>query len=144
MCFFSSRRRHTRCALVTGVQTCALPICSIRWSSSGIFLSSGVSLTVAIRTASCGLFGVLVGVLAGGLALLSLAGGRRGLGRLQRVGRRDVERLGRHRRRGTARIAILPGLGPGRSLAGAGVGPAAFLTPDPLTRSDARRVGQEG
>src|SRR3546814_3125336 len=28
--FFSSRRRHTRCALVTGVQTCALPI-SLRW-----------------------------------------------------------------------------------------------------------------
>src|SRR3546814_17300413 len=26
--FFSSRRRHTRCALVTVVQTCALPICS--------------------------------------------------------------------------------------------------------------------
>src|SRR3546814_4539303 len=24
--FFSSRRRHTRCALVTGVQTCARPI----------------------------------------------------------------------------------------------------------------------
>src|SRR3546814_3268923 len=24
---FSSRRRHTICALVTGVQTCALPIC---------------------------------------------------------------------------------------------------------------------
>src|SRR3546814_5111658 len=24
--FFSSRRQHTRCALVTGVQTCALPI----------------------------------------------------------------------------------------------------------------------
>src|SRR3546814_15513792 len=30
MCFvFSSRRRHTRCALVTGVQTCALPICAL-------------------------------------------------------------------------------------------------------------------
>src|SRR3546814_10214354 len=28
--FFSSRRRHTRCALVTGVQTCALPICAGR------------------------------------------------------------------------------------------------------------------
>src|SRR3546814_12784911 len=28
--FFSSRRRHTRCALVTGVQTCALPICPAR------------------------------------------------------------------------------------------------------------------
>src|SRR3546814_7033939 len=27
--FFSSRRRHTRCALVTGVQTCALPISGI-------------------------------------------------------------------------------------------------------------------
>src|SRR3546814_9467385 len=27
MVFCSSRRRHTRCALVTGVQTCALPIC---------------------------------------------------------------------------------------------------------------------
>src|SRR3546814_3961350 len=27
MFFFSSRRRHTSCALVTGVQTCALPIC---------------------------------------------------------------------------------------------------------------------
>src|SRR3546814_8189970 len=29
--FFSSRRRHTRCALVTGVQTCALPI----WARCG-------------------------------------------------------------------------------------------------------------
>src|SRR3546814_6911853 len=28
--FFSSRRRHTRCALVTGVQTCALPIFRFR------------------------------------------------------------------------------------------------------------------
>src|SRR3546814_3014487 len=27
--FFSSRRRHTSCALVTGVQTCALPIFEI-------------------------------------------------------------------------------------------------------------------
>src|SRR3546814_9339351 len=27
--FVSSRRRHTRCALVTGVQTCALPICRL-------------------------------------------------------------------------------------------------------------------
>src|SRR3546814_2917108 len=32
--FFSSRRRHTRCALVTGVQTCALPICgSDQWGN---------------------------------------------------------------------------------------------------------------
>src|SRR3546814_3072546 len=32
--FFSSRRRHTRCALVTGVQTCALPICIFNVSLS--------------------------------------------------------------------------------------------------------------
>src|SRR3546814_20580481 len=30
--FFSSRRRHTRCALVTGVQTCALPIFALETS----------------------------------------------------------------------------------------------------------------
>src|SRR3546814_13442786 len=30
--FFSSRRRHTSCALVTGVQTCALPILARRRS----------------------------------------------------------------------------------------------------------------
>src|SRR3546814_2123764 len=30
--FFSSRRRHTRCALVTGVQTCALPISHSAWA----------------------------------------------------------------------------------------------------------------
>src|SRR3546814_2705755 len=28
--FLSSRRRHTRCALVTGVQTCALPISGVK------------------------------------------------------------------------------------------------------------------
>src|SRR3546814_17962373 len=33
--FFSSRRRHTRCALVTGVQTCALPICWLQVSTCG-------------------------------------------------------------------------------------------------------------
>src|SRR3546814_10774562 len=34
--FFSSRRRHTRCALVTGVQTCALPICKGRPVLNGL------------------------------------------------------------------------------------------------------------
>src|SRR3546814_5206953 len=33
--FFSSRRRHTRCALVTGVQTCALPISCPAGASQG-------------------------------------------------------------------------------------------------------------
>src|SRR3546814_3545757 len=35
--FFSSRRRHTRCALVTGVQTCALPILR-RFDLNGLIL----------------------------------------------------------------------------------------------------------
>src|SRR3546814_13733627 len=35
--FLSSRRRHTRCALVTGVQTCALPISQKReWGIRGM------------------------------------------------------------------------------------------------------------
>src|SRR3546814_2770071 len=38
-CFLSSRRRHTRCALVTGVQTCALPIFDPdRWHLWGGYL----------------------------------------------------------------------------------------------------------
>src|SRR3546814_5498327 len=35
--FFSSRRRHTRCALVTGVQTCALPISRVDWIGNTSF-----------------------------------------------------------------------------------------------------------
>src|SRR3546814_8044537 len=39
--FFSSRRRHTRCALVTGVQTCALPICTITILDDGDGMDEG-------------------------------------------------------------------------------------------------------
>src|SRR3546814_15736755 len=39
--FFSSRRRHTRCALVTGVQTCALPIHEPREGAVLAFASHG-------------------------------------------------------------------------------------------------------
>src|SRR3546814_6794889 len=57
--FFSSRRRHTRCALVTGVQTCALPIfatqmgCSVEdaafdcWRVVNANMSQAVRRTVA-------------------------------------------------------------------------------------------------
>src|SRR3546814_1124579 len=44
LCFFSSRRRHTRCALVTGVQTCALPI------SGGIIVKSARGIREAYTT----------------------------------------------------------------------------------------------
>src|SRR3546814_4561743 len=45
--FFSSRRRHTRCALVTGVQTCALPIYDVAYALAGCILHGrgGVGLT---------------------------------------------------------------------------------------------------
>src|SRR3546814_6481541 len=39
--FFSSRRRHTRCALVTGVQTCALPISSAERALPRLKVSNG-------------------------------------------------------------------------------------------------------
>src|SRR3546814_14249196 len=44
--FFSSRRRHTRCALVTGVQTCALPIFPSFNESFGLPTTGYVTRTV--------------------------------------------------------------------------------------------------
>src|SRR3546814_8165390 len=46
--FFSSRRRHTSCALVTGVQTCALPIL---WTFAGSICLT-VVLSVVLREGS--------------------------------------------------------------------------------------------
>src|SRR3546814_718549 len=43
--FFSSRRRHTRCALVTGVQTCALPIFN-SFTTNTLSLGLGLLRTV--------------------------------------------------------------------------------------------------
>src|SRR3546814_995538 len=45
--FFSSRRRHTRCALVTGVQTCALPI-SLRPSTWRYYRQSLIATVSAL------------------------------------------------------------------------------------------------
>src|SRR3546814_1700707 len=45
--FFSSRRRHTRCALVTGVQTCALPI-SFRSSTYRPIAATGAKARHAV------------------------------------------------------------------------------------------------
>src|SRR3546814_4615959 len=41
--FFSSIRRHTRCALVTGVQTCALPISARGWLAPHDALNDGTA-----------------------------------------------------------------------------------------------------
>src|SRR3546814_6213322 len=46
MFFFSSRRRHTRCALVTGVQTCALPISSAEQLTSCSACTNGRMLWI--------------------------------------------------------------------------------------------------
>src|SRR3546814_20117664 len=54
--FFSSRRRHTICALVTGVQTCALPICWAEIQSSGAIsnaLSGKTDGTYSYRVRAC-------------------------------------------------------------------------------------------
>src|SRR3546814_9559550 len=51
--FFSSRRRHTRCALVTGVQTCALPI----------------SVSYVASRMGVGVVGVSMGLLSAGHAV---------------------------------------------------------------------------
>src|SRR3546814_2722370 len=47
--FFSSRRRHTRCALVTGVQTCALPICGTPGVARSIGGHGEAFLAVLVR-----------------------------------------------------------------------------------------------
>src|SRR3546814_1295166 len=78
--FFSSRRRHTRCALVTGVQTCALPI-----SSSGrTELGAGQEKPVTFNAAA-----LLLLIL--GLALIGwLAGRARSAMLAGRAGRKQI------------------------------------------------------
>src|SRR3546814_10964188 len=58
--FFSSRRRHTRCALVTGVQTCALPICITfncipgePWTAGQVFSDGETNVHSRLDTAGC-------------------------------------------------------------------------------------------
>src|SRR3546814_7743191 len=49
--FFSSRRRHTRCALVTGVQTCALPIfwgCVMQTLEQGFNIARNAALLAGL------------------------------------------------------------------------------------------------
>src|SRR3546814_11155010 len=62
--FFSSRRRHTRCALVTGVQTCALPIydpvrwgviATIFWGVAGLAVGLYIALQLAFPALNLGI-----------------------------------------------------------------------------------------
>src|SRR3546814_19193868 len=47
--FFSSIRRHTRCALVTGVQTCALPILDHEPARHRLALHLGINFLLWIK-----------------------------------------------------------------------------------------------
>src|SRR3546814_6240800 len=53
--FFSSRRRHTRCALVTGVQTCALPILIslMLYLYCRCWRSTAVTVVTCLLTVAC-------------------------------------------------------------------------------------------
>src|SRR3546814_2835802 len=59
--FFSSRRRHTRCALVTGVQTCALPIFAFQFPLKKDLDFDDVSLQVAAQVEDGALRNVFLG-----------------------------------------------------------------------------------
>src|SRR3546814_15027538 len=87
--FFSSRRRHTRCALVTGVQTCALPICIgvDRMRSTKI---APLSLSTSYLTGSASL-GISMTTLISSGTLLPVGTWSRPMGlRFLRRGRRGV------------------------------------------------------
>src|SRR3546814_9021954 len=91
-CFLSSRRRHTRCALVTGVQTFALPIYRrhgpmIIISASGMLAGGRVMHHVASFGPDPRNAIVLSGFQAGGTRGAVLARGERHL----RLFGRDVE-----------------------------------------------------
>src|SRR3546814_1159061 len=53
VCVFSSRRRHTICALVTGVQTCALPISWAKRSTTGRAWHTGLGYWTRQNTEQC-------------------------------------------------------------------------------------------
>src|SRR3546814_1845893 len=57
--FFSSRRRHTRCALVTGVQTCALPISRPLDSAEFLVGQHAIPLTSDEFVSACRFFPIV-------------------------------------------------------------------------------------
>src|SRR3546814_1386844 len=103
--FFSSRRRHTRCALVTGVQTCALPISLFLWLASfmryfvSYFLTSwkpqvlvlaGFKGQAAVAVGMATSFAAILGVLAIGTLAARLGARRATAGALLQIGRAHV------------------------------------------------------
>src|SRR3546814_17486636 len=116
--FFSSRRRHTRCALVTGVQTCALPICDQTYLE---ILADAARHRLAFR------FPLLLRDIAFADRHILIIGARRGLDRLGHDGRAVDDRRDDDARRVIAVAITIAALTVGRR----------------TTRSEQRRVGQE-
>src|SRR3546814_10475991 len=89
--FFSSRRRHTRCAVVTGVQTCALPVCTCAITSgpmpSPVRINSFLFAAMARLPLSCVFWGL--GLTVFGRLRLSQSGFGRKVGE-RRPGRREA------------------------------------------------------
>src|SRR3546814_8142396 len=73
--FFSSRRRHTRCALVTGVQTCALPISTQVIFNAAFFVLMAVLAPYAVHQLGLGAsgVGVIMGLYGAGMLVRSEA-----------------------------------------------------------------------
>src|SRR3546814_3829112 len=81
--FFSSRRRHTRCALVTGVQTCALPIC---WAAAWAMVTQMMNAPFVLAPGTAALT-ALGGVAA--MLLLGLIGAWQALAEIGRASCRE-------------------------------------------------------
>src|SRR3546814_4876326 len=118
--FFSSRRRHTRCALVTGVQTCALPILAVARerhfgrAAEACFVSQP-TLSVAIRKLEDELGVVLFE--RGGTEVGITPIGLRVVAQAQRVleegaNLREIARQGHDPLAGPLRVGIIYTIGP--------------------------------
>src|SRR3546814_2728086 len=86
--FFSGRRPHTMCALATGVQTCALPIC--RWTAIGLvigFLGVAVLVGDGLHAAAAPWFAYLALVISPILWAGGSVVSRRKIGRASGRGR---------------------------------------------------------
>src|SRR3546814_5279405 len=78
--FFSSIRRHTRCALVTGVQTCALPILPGGGFVGGLIMATAIILQYMVggvvwieaRPRIHPQYWIAMGLLAAGTAAMSV------------------------------------------------------------------------
>src|SRR3546814_20504736 len=134
MFFFSSRRRHTSCALVTGVQTCALPISP----RAGAVLVLGK--TGRLRR---GHLAVVAEVRSSREIIVNQANWLKG-GRIHRY--TPVRDVHKNNERSAERVWYNPGriYGAHRSAAYGVIYPKTYGTPEPHQgRSEERRVGKE-